>query len=259
MQKAPPTGLAIWPLSGLPRVKAGDDLARLLIDAVCSEGLVPADGDIVVVAQKIVSKSEGAIVDLATVTPSARAHELAGITGKDPRLVEVVLAQSSEVLRAKRNVIVVEHKLGLVMANAGIDQSNVEAHGMAEPALLLPNDPDASARRLKDQLDLHFGVSLGVVISDSVGRAWRLGTIGLAIGAAGIPSLIDQRGETDMNGRVLMVTETAFADSIAAAGVLVMGEGAEGTPAALVRIPKRTAPERPASALVRPKAEDMFR
>ncbi len=259
MQQAPPTGLSIWPLSGLPRVKAGDDLAQLLIDAIHSEGLVPATGDILVVAQKIVSKSEGAIVDLATVTPSARARELAEITGKDPRLLEVVLSQSTAVLRAKRNVIVVEHKLGLVMANAGIDQSNVEAHGMAEPALLLPDDPDASARRLKAELDRYYGVSLGVVVSDSVGRAWRLGTTGLAIGAAGIPSLIDQRGDTDMNGRVLMVTETAFADAIATAAVLVMGEGAEGTPAALVRTPARKAPEKPASALIRTRNEDMFR
>lgn len=259
MQHPPATGLSIWPLRGIPRVKSGCDLARLLIDAITDEGLVPAEGDIIVVAQKIVSKAEGAIVDLATLEPSARALELAETTGKDPRLVELVLSESTEVLRAKRHVMIVAHRLGLVMANAGIDQSNVEAHGMKEPALLLPKNPDASATALKKQLDSHYGIALGVVISDSIGRAWRLGTTGFAIGAAGVPSLIDQRGDTDMNGRVLMVTETAHADAIASAAVLVMGEAAEATPAALVRTPMRNAPEKPASALIRPKNEDMFR
>lgn len=251
--------LAIWPLHGLPRFKAGDDLARSLISSLEAGGLAPAAGDILVVAQKIVSKTEGRLFDLGDVQPSPRAMELAEITGKDARLVELVLGESDEVLRAKRNVIVVAHRLGLVMANAGIDQSNVEAGATAEPVLLLPVDPDASAKRLKDRLDAHFGVPLGVVVADSIGRAWRLGTTGTAIGAAGIPSLIDQRGEVDMNGRVLMVTETAFADSVAAAAVLVMGEADEGTPAALVRTPRRSAPEKPARALVRAKHEDMFR
>jgi coenzyme F420-0:L-glutamate ligase/coenzyme F420-1:gamma-L-glutamate ligase len=251
--------LSIWPLKGLPRVKPGDDLGGLLIAALERTGVAPVPGDILVVAQKIVSKAEGRIFDLARVTPSERARELAQVTGKDPRLVELVLAESTEVLRAKKNVIIVSHRLGLVMASAGIDQSNVEADGMAEPALLLPEDPDGSAARLKARLGVHFGVSLGVIISDSIGRAWRLGTTGTAIGAAGVPSLIDQRGETDMNGRVLMVTETAFADSVATAAVLVMGEAAEGTPAALVRTPVRAAPEKPAGALVRAKHEDMFR
>ncbi len=251
--------LSVWPMHGIPRVKPGDDLAGLLIASLEASGVAPADGDVVVVAQKIVSKAEGRIFDVAQVEPSERARELAEVTGKDARLLELVLSESTEVLRAKKNVIVVAHRLGLVMANAGIDQSNVEADGMAEPALLLPVDPDASAARLKARLDARFGVSLGVVISDSIGRAWRLGTTGTAIGAAGVPSLIDQRGETDMNGRVLMVTETAFADSVATAAVLVLGEAAEGTPAALVRVPVRSAPEKPASALVRPKGEDMFR
>jgi coenzyme F420-0:L-glutamate ligase/coenzyme F420-1:gamma-L-glutamate ligase len=251
--------LSIWPLEGLPRVRRGDDLAGLLIGAIEAAGVAPRPGDVLVVAQKIVSKAEGRLFDLAAVVPSARALELAGVTGKDARLVELVLAESTEVLRAKKNVIVVAHRLGLVMANAGIDQSNVEAEGLAEPVLLLPEDPDASAAALKARLEAHFGMRLGVVISDSIGRAWRLGTTGTAIGAAGVPSLIDQRGDTDMNGRVLMVTETAFADSVATAAVLVMGEASEGTPAALVRLPPQTAPEKPARALVRPKHEDMFR
>ena len=251
--------LTIRPLQGLPRIRPGDDLAGLLIAAVARSALTPQHQDILVVAQKIVSKAEGRIVDLATVTPSTRAQELAAITGKDPRQLELVLADSSEILRAKKNVIVVAQRLGLVMANAGIDRSNVEQGETGERVLLLPLDPDASAAKLKAKLDAHFDVSLGVIITDSFGRAWRLGTTGIAIGAAGVPSIIDQRGMPDLNGRALEVTETAFADSVAAAAVLMMGEAAEGTPAALVSGLSWTAPEKPARALIRPKAEDMFR
>lgn len=251
--------LTITALPGIPRVKPGDDLAALVIAAIERAGLRPRAQDIVVVAQKIVSKAEGRIAPLADVTPSARAEELAGITGKDARQLELVLKESDEILRAKKNVIVVAHRLGLVMANAGIDRSNVEQEAKGESVLLLPLDPDASAEALRTRLAAHFNVTLGVVITDSIGRAWRLGTTGHAIGAAGVPSIIDQRGEPDMNGRKLEVTETAFADSVAAAAVLVMGEAAEGTPAALVSGLTWSAPEKPARALVRPKREDMFR
>lgn len=251
--------LTITPLPGLPRVKPGDDLAALLIAALARVDFTPQPQDIVVVAQKIVSKAEGRLRALASVRADARAEELARITGKDPRQVALVLEESDEVLRAKKNVIVVAHRLGLVMANAGIDRSNVEQGADGETVLLLPLDPDRSAAQLKARLDAQFGVSLGVVITDSIGRAWRLGTTGHAIGAAGLPSLIDQRGQPDMNNRALEVTETAFADSVAAAAVLMMGEAAEGTPAALVRGLTWAAPERPARALVRPKTEDMFR
>ena len=251
--------LSITPLPGIPRVRPGDDLADFLIAALERARLVPQRQDIVVVAQKIVSKAEGRIANLAEIAPSPRAEELARITGKDPRQMELVLAESDEVLRAKKNVIVVAHRLGLVMANAGIDRSNVEQGLDGETVLLLPIDPDASAARLKARLDAHFQTTLGVVITDSIGRAWRLGTVGHAIGAAGLPAIIDQRGQPDMNGRALEVTETAFADSVAAAAVLIMGEAAEGTPAALVRGLAWTAPEKPARALVRPKHEDMFR
>ncbi len=263
-----PHALTVRPLTGLPRVKPGDDLAALLIAALTRHKLTPGRQDIVVVAQKIVSKAEGRIVDLATVTPSARARELATVTGKDPRLVELVLQDSTDVLRAKKNVMVVAQRLGLVMANAGIDRSNVEQgsghgsgvnQGNGERVLLLPLDPDQSAARLKVLLDKHYGVSLGVIITDSFGRAWRLGTTGVAIGAAGLPSLVDQRGQPDLDGRALEVTETAFADSVASAAVLMMGEAAEGTPAALVSGLTWTAPEKPARALIRAKAEDMFR
>jgi coenzyme F420-0:L-glutamate ligase/coenzyme F420-1:gamma-L-glutamate ligase len=251
--------LTITPLPGLPRVRPGDDLVALIGAALERAGLVPKAKDIIVIAQKIVSKSEGRIARLEEVKPSARANELAAVTGKDPRQVQLVLDESDEVLRAKKNVMVVAHRLGLVMANAGIDRSNVEQAGDGETVLLLPVDPDASARRLKEGLEARYGGPLGVVITDSIGRAWRLGTVGHAIGAAGVPSLIDQRGQPDMNGRALEVTETAFADSVASAAVLVMGEAAEGTPAALVRGLAWNAPERPAAALIRPKREDMFR
>lgn len=251
--------LTVTPVPGLPRIRPGDDLATLIADALTRAGLTPAAQDIVVVAQKIVSKAEGRLARLDSVTPTARAHELAAITGKDARLVELVLADSTTVLRAKRNVMVVAHRLGLVMANAGIDRSNVEQAAESETVLLLPLDPDASARRLKAALESRWNVPLGVVITDSIGRAWRLGAVGHAIGAAGIPSIIDQRGEPDMNGRALEVTETAFADSVASAAVLMMGEAAEATPAALVRGLTWTAPEKPAAALIRPAAEDMFR
>ncbi len=251
--------LSICAIGGIPQVKPGDDLAALVIAAIEREGLVPKAQDIVVVAQKIVSKAEGRIASLDAVTPSSRARELAGITAKDPRQIELVLQESDEVLRAKKNVIVVAHRLGLVMANAGIDRSNVEQTGHGECVLLLPLDPDASAAGLRTRLEAHFKTTLGVVITDSIGRAWRLGTTGHAIGAAGVPSIIDQRGQPDMNGRALEVTETAFADSVASAAVLVMGEAAESTPAALVSGLTWTAPEKPAQALVRAKHEDMFR
>ncbi len=251
--------LTVSPLPGLPQVRPGDDLVAMIVAAIDRAGLVPADQDIIVLAQKIVSKAEGRLAPLDTVTPSPRAHELAAITGKDPRQMELVLADSAEVLRAKKNVIVVAHRLGLVMANAGIDRSNVEQTGDSETVLLLPLDPDASARRLKDGLEARYRVALGVIITDSIGRAWRLGTVGHAIGAAGLPAIIDQRGQPDMNGRALEVTETAFADSVASSAVLVMGEAAESTPAALVRGLAWSAPEKPAAALIRPAAEDMFR
>ena len=251
--------LTVSPLPGLPQIRPGDDLVAMIVAAIDLAGLVPADQDIIVLAQKIVSKAEGRLAPLDTVTPSPRAHELAAITGKDPRQMELVLAESAEVLRAKKNVIVVAHRLGLVMANAGIDRSNVEQTGDSETVLLLPLDPDASAGRLRDGLEARYRVALGVIITDSIGRAWRLGTVGHAIGAAGVPAIIDQRGQPDMNGRALEVTETAFADSVASSAVLVMGEAAESTPAALVRGLAWSAPEKPAAALIRPAAEDMFR
>ncbi len=251
--------VTIAALENIPLVKSGDDLAALLIVALERAGLKPRPFDILVVAQKIVSKAQGRFIDLSTLEPSERAVALSAKTGKDPRLVEAILRQSNEVVRAKRGLIIVETHEGLVMANAGIDQSNLNQADHGKRILLLPENAQSSAEALKAKLDAHFDAAIGVIISDSVGRAFRLGTVGLAIGAAGVPSLWDRRGEADLSGRRLEATEVGFADAVAAAAVLVMGEAAEGLPAALVRGLEWKAKARPASALVRPKSEDMFR
>jgi coenzyme F420-0:L-glutamate ligase/coenzyme F420-1:gamma-L-glutamate ligase len=212
-------------------------------------GLRPQQGDVLAVAQKIVSKAEGRSVALASVKPSVAARELAEQTGKDARLVELILSESERVVRARPNLIIVKHQLGFVMANAGIDQSNIGVDGHA---LLLPRDPDGSAAALAAQL------GLPVVITDSFGRAWRRGTVGVAIGAAGLPALRDLRGQPDLFGRMLMVSITGFADEIAAAAGLVMGQGAEGQPAVLVRGLSWSGTQNPASELLRPAQEDLF-
>jgi coenzyme F420-0:L-glutamate ligase/coenzyme F420-1:gamma-L-glutamate ligase len=246
-------------LQGIPEVRPGDDLSTILIAAIDRGGLVPRARDIVVVAQKIVSKAEGRYLDLATVEPGSRAKELAAVTGKDARLVEAILSESAEILRAAPHVLIAVTRHGFVMANAGVDQSNLEAAGGGGRVLLLPERPDLSAERIKARLDAHFHTDVGVIVSDSAGRAWRLGTVGLAIGAAGVPSLWDRRGERDLAGRALEVTEVGFADAVAAAAVLAMGEAAEARPAVLVRGLLWNGSPRPASALVRPKSQDLFR
>jgi coenzyme F420-0:L-glutamate ligase/coenzyme F420-1:gamma-L-glutamate ligase len=251
--------VTIEAVAGVPAVHAGDDVASVLAGALRAQRLTPRRRDILVVTQKIVSKAEGRYLDLADLVPSERALALAAATNKDARLVEAVLTQTQEVIRAAPNVLIVATRGGLVLANAGIDQSNLDAHEGGQRVLLLPEAPDRAARTIKARIDTEFATEIGVIISDSVGRAWRLGTVGLAIGAAGVPSLWDRRGERDLSGRALQVTEVAFADAVAAAAVLVMGEAAEGTPAALVRGLDWQAPERPAADLIRPKAMDLFR
>ncbi len=250
--------LSVFAVPGIPMVKPGDDIAGFILDGLAAMGEKLQSGDVVVVAQKIVSKAEGRLVSLSGVTPSARAHELAGVTGKDPRVVELVLQESSEVLRAKTNVLIVEQKLGLIIANAGIDRSNVEG-GAEDMALLLPVDPDSSARGLRQTFGERTGADVGVIVADSVGRAWRIGTSALAIGCAGLEPLWDQRGDLDMFGKVLEVTEVAVADQVAAAANLAMGEATEGTPIAIVRGLTTPRNERPATVLIRPKEMDMFR
>jgi coenzyme F420-0:L-glutamate ligase/coenzyme F420-1:gamma-L-glutamate ligase len=250
------SALELLALPGIPMVREGDDLAALIIDALGSHEL--RDGDVVVLAQKVVSKAEGRTVDLATVTPSPEAEKLAAETGKDARIVEVILSESTRVVRSRPNLIIVQHQLGFVMANAGVDQSNVAPADGGHRVLLLPRDPDASAEALRTRLEQRFGARVGVIISDSFGRAWRRGTCGIAIGAAGLPSLIDLRGQPDLFGRTLEVSIIGFADEIAAAASLLQGQASEAQPVVLVRGLDWTAPNAPARELVRPLEEDLF-
>jgi coenzyme F420-0:L-glutamate ligase/coenzyme F420-1:gamma-L-glutamate ligase len=243
----------------IPMIRPGDDLARLIIAACEKNGLAPADGDILVVAQKIVSKVQGRYVDLAKIRPSPRAMSLADEVDKDPRLVEVILSESRRVVRKRPGVLIVEHRLGFIMANAGVDRSNIEANIAAEPVLLLPRDPDASAAELHERLAAHFGKRLAIIITDSWGRAWRQGTVGVALGVAGLPALLDLRGRPDLFGRELRVTQIGFADEIASAASLVMGQADEGRPAVLVRGLTWSGPPAPGAALIRPAQEDLFR
>jgi len=253
------SALEILAVPGLPMIKPGDDLAALIAEGFARGGIEPRTGDVLAVAQKVVSKSEGRSVDLATVVPSARAIELAKEIQKDPRLVELILSESVRVVRSRPNVLIVEHRLGFVMANAGIDQSNVAPSDGVERALLLPVDPDGSAEALRAGLAGLFGVPPAVIITDSFGRPFRRGTAGVAIGAAGLPALLDLRGNPDLFGRILQVSISGFADEIAAAASLVMGQGDEAQPVVLVRGLSWQAPANPASNLVRPASEDMFR
>ncbi|HVM80629.1 MAG TPA: coenzyme F420-0:L-glutamate ligase [Stellaceae bacterium] len=253
------TGLTLHPLWGLPLVKPGDDLPALIVAAMARNSLAPAERDVLVVAQKIVSKAEGRFVDLATVRPSEQAMALAQEVDKDPRLVEVILSESRRVVRRRKGVLIVEHRLGFVMANAGVDRSNVAPSGEGERVLLLPRDPDASAAALRARLVAHFGVEMAVVINDSFGRPWRRGTVGVALGAAGLPALLDLRGKPDLHGRPLEVTVTGFADEIASAASLVMGQAGEAIPAVILRGLSWDAPATSGTEIVRSAAEDLFR
>lgn len=247
-------------LPGLPEIEPGANLAALICTAASASHIDINASTVVVVAQKAVSKAEGRYVDLNAVTPSAAALELAERTSKDARLVELILSESSTVLRAIPGVLIVRHRLGHVMANAGIDRSNLPAGAGQERVLLLPIDPDHSAAQLRTALSARLGVAPGVIISDSFGRPWRNGVVNVALGAAGLPSLVDRRGELDRHGRTLEVTQLALADAVSAAAGLVMGEGAEGTPVVVVSGINifAGAPQRAASALIRPLEEDLF-
>lgn len=245
---------SVTAMAGLPLFAPGMSVAAEIL-RVLEKPL--REGDVVVVAQKIVSKAEGRMVRLADVEPGAEARRIAEETGRPPALVQLILDESEAVMRATKAAIIVRHRTGHVLANAGIDASNVEG-GEADSVLLWPRDPDASARAIRAEL----GGKVGVIVADSLGRAWRMGTLGTAIGCAGLGAIQDRRGETDLFGRTLQATIIAVADSLAAAAVLAMGEGAEGTPAAIVRGAEKwvTQEDGPgAGAQLRPLAEDMFR
>jgi coenzyme F420-0:L-glutamate ligase/coenzyme F420-1:gamma-L-glutamate ligase len=253
------TSLEVVPLAGLPLIGAGDDLVGLIASALGLNHLTLRAQDVLVVAQKVVSKTEGRIVDLATIEPSPRALELAALVEKDPRLVEVILSESVRVVRARRGVLIVEHRLGFIMANAGVDRSNVAPADGAERVLLLPKHPDRSAEALRGGLAALTGIDVAVVINDSFGRPWRQGTVGVAIGVAGLPALIDLRGEPDLFGRKLEVTVVGFADEVAAAASLLMGQADEAQPVVLIRGLSWSAPQSAAASIIRSPNEDLFR
>jgi coenzyme F420-0:L-glutamate ligase/coenzyme F420-1:gamma-L-glutamate ligase len=253
--------LTLTPLQNIPLIRQDDDLADIIPDSLNTSGIELQDQDIIVLAQKIVSKAEGRMVNLATVRPSEQAKGLAEKTEKDPRVVELILQESNEVIRTRVGTIIVEHKLGFVCANAGIDHSNVAGDGSvdAEYVLLLPVDPEASAKKLCDAIQRKMRVNVGVMIVDSHGRAWRNGTVGMCIGLSGIPGVIDERGWNDLFGYTLRITVVGVADELAAAASLVMGQAAEGTPVVHVRGFPYPLREGSFKELLRPKDLDMFR
>lgn len=253
------SGVSLTAVPHIPEVHPGDDLADIILVALASASIQLTDGDVIAIAQKIVSKAEGRFVRLADVEPSVKAQEVAVQADKDPRLVELVLQESAEISRLKPGVLVTRHRLGFTSANAGIDRSNVGHDEAEETVLLLPVDPDASAQALKARIQQAFNVTVGVVITDSHGRPFRLGTVGVAIGVAGIPALWDRRGEPDRDGHILQYTDVGVADEIAAAAGLVMGQGSEGRPVVLVRGLNLPLQNGRASDLIRPKEIDLYR
>jgi len=253
--------LCLTPLTDVPLIKAGDDLAEITLSRLKSLDIELQDGDILVFAQKVVSKAENRWVNLSSVIPSAFSSEVAEQSGKDPRLIELMLGESKKILRMRPGTIIVEHRLGFICANAGIDHSNVSGLSSEtdEWVLLLPRDPDGSAQKLRAKFEDASGVSIGVIIIDSHGRAWRLGTVGITIGSAGVPGLVNLRGQPDLFGRELLSTEVGAADELAAAASLIMGQADEGTPIVHVKgFPYKLRDTR-TREVFRPIDQDLFR
>lgn len=253
--------LTITPLINIPLIRRDDNLADIVLKSLRETGLELRDNDILVFAQKIVSKAEGRSVNLATISPSPRAIELAEKSEKDPRIVELMLQESREVLRVRAGTIIVEHNLGFICANAGIDHSNVAGAGnpSEEWVLLLPKDADHSCELIRKEIESTTKKNIGVVIIDSHGRAWRNGTVGVAIGMAGVPAVLDKRGDKDLFGYTLRVTVIGVADELAAAASLVMGQASEGLPVVHVRGFPYPLQEGSLKDLLRPREQDLFR
>ena len=253
--------LSLTPLQNIPLIRQDDNLADILVKSLQDTNIKLQNDDILVVAQKVISKAEGRMVNIATVVPSPRALELAKKSQKDSRIVELMLQESNEVLRVRVGTIIVEHKLGFICANAGIDHSNVMGSGneKEEYVLLLPENPDQSARNIREQIKQKIGVNIGVMIIDSHGRAWRNGTVGICIGLSGLPALVDERGWKDLFGYTLQITVVGVADELAAAASLMMGQASEGIPAVHVRGFPYPLGEGSLKELIRPKNQDMFR
>jgi coenzyme F420-0:L-glutamate ligase/coenzyme F420-1:gamma-L-glutamate ligase len=246
-------------LVGVPLVKPGNDIAAIILSALAASDEHLSDGDVIVIAQKIVSKAEGRIVRLDSVSPSAEAQSLAQRTGKDPRLVELILRESTEIVRYRKDVLIVAHRLGFVMANAGIDHSNVEQGAEDDMALLLPKNPDATCAQLRKTIKTLTGADVAVIINDSHGRAFRNGTVGVAIGVSGLPALADLRGDADLYRRRLQSTDVAIADEIASAASLLMGQADEGRPIVVARGVPMKRRDGTAAELIRAKTLDLFR
>jgi coenzyme F420-0:L-glutamate ligase / coenzyme F420-1:gamma-L-glutamate ligase len=252
--------LILSPIKNIPLIRPGDDLATIIITALLPSAISLEDGDIFVITQKVVSKAENRFVNLMEIQASDNAIELANKIDKDPRLVEMILRESKEVLRYRPGTIIVEHRLGFVCANAGIDHSNVTQAVMGEEwILLLPLDPDSSAANIRQKIEAVTEKNVGVLIIDSHGRAWRLGVVGVTIGLSGIPALVDLRGRQDLFDYSLNITQVAAADELAAAASLMMGQAAERTPIIHVRGFPYSSRESSVSELFRPKELDLFR
>jgi coenzyme F420-0:L-glutamate ligase / coenzyme F420-1:gamma-L-glutamate ligase len=252
--------LTLTALPGIPLVQEGDDLAALILTSAMAANVVVQDGDIFVVAQKIVSKAEGRIIDLGSIQPSAKAVSLGKITGKDARFVELVLRESKEIIRAKPGLLVTEHRMGFICANAGIDRSNVGAQQEgSECVLLLPLNPDESCRQMRKKIEDALRIRVGIVINDSHGRAWRHGTVGVVLGVSGLPALQDMRGTPDLFAYSLQSTEIGVADELAAAASLIMGQADEGFPVVHARGFPYALRESGLSELIREKDQDAFR
>jgi coenzyme F420-0:L-glutamate ligase/coenzyme F420-1:gamma-L-glutamate ligase len=254
-----PRLISLIPIEGMPLISAGDDLCELMIGAMNAAGHKLQHGDVLVVTQKIVSKAAGLVVDLAEITPSSRAFEIAETHGGDPRHIEVVLQQSRQIVIVRPNLLIAEHLCGAIMANAGVDRSNVDAADGRDLVIILPPDPDAAAQSLRDTLHAREGVDIAVILSDSWGRPWRLGTTGAALGVAGLAPLRDLRGTADLFGAPLRHSLQAVGDELAAAANLVMGQAAEGVPVVLVRGFVYPSAQGAARDLLRPRDEDVFR
>ncbi len=250
--------ISVKVIPSFPQISEGDDLGEVILKTVNEAALKVEDGDVLVVAQKVVSKAEGRLVELEDIIPSKEANTLASETDKDPRIVQLILEESIKVVRKKQGVMIVRHKLGHVGANAGIDQSNIE-HDIAGSALLLPISPDESALELKNFFKERNGISIGVIISDSMNRPWRLGTVGEAIGCSGLTVLDDRRGETDMYGRELKITLINQADALASIATLAMGETNEATPVVLIKgLNQQMNSSQTARDIMRPLEDDLF-
>lgn len=250
--------LNLTAIRNIPEINPGDDLSKIINRCLTDQSISLGDKDVLVIAQKIISKSEDRFIDLKTVDPSEKALEISNKTDKDPRLVELILQESCEIIRAEKGILVVEHKLGHILANAGIDRSNTARSD--DHVLLLPIDPDKSARQIKQYFEDLYQIKIGVLITDSIGRAWRLGTTGHALGSSGLKTLIDLRNnEFDRDGRLLQTTIIGVADQIASASTLLMGESSEGTPAVIIRGLDLCDDSDTVKNLIRPVEEDLFR